>query len=167
MSSLLFLSTDDFNVEKTEQGDVLYHDIRGFSLILYYSTQCQYCQRVIPIFKRLPELVNGCQFGMVNVSMNKMLINLSKTSNTPIRYVPLIILYINGRPYMRYEGKQEENEIRKFILDMSNTIQASGFSQVLKEKQIPAYTIGQPLCGEGDVCYLEFDQEVGYKKPTH
>ena len=47
---------------------------------------------------------------------------------------------------------------------MSNSIQASGFSQVLKEKQIPAYTIGQPLCGEGDVCYLEFDTEVGYKK---
>lgn len=162
--SLLFLSTDDFGLEQTENGDVLYHEIRGFSLILYYSTQCEYCQRIIPIFKRLPELINGCQFGMVNVSMNKTLIQMSLNSSSPIRYVPLLILYINGRPHMRYEGPHEENDIRRFILEVSNSVQASGFSEVLKEKSIPAYTIGQPLCGEDGVCYLEFDSEVGYKK---
>lgn len=167
MSSLLFLSTDDFGVERNEKGDVLYHEIRGFSLILYYSTQCSYCQKIIPVFKKLPDLINGCQFGMVNVSMNRTLISMSMQSNTPIKYVPLLILYINGRPYMRYEGPHEENDIRRFILEVSNSVQASGFAQVAKEKSIPAYTIGQPLCGEDGVCYLEFDTQVGYKKPTN
>ena len=158
MSSLLFLQTDDFSLRKGEQGQVLCHDIRGFSLVLFYSTQCVYCQQIIPIFKRLPDIVNGCQFGMINVSMNKQLIRLSKSSITPIEYVPLIILYINGSPYMRYDGPPEENEIRRFILEVSNLVQKSGFSNVTKEKGIPAYTIGNPLCGEGNVCYLEFDE---------
>ena len=163
--SLLFLSTDDFALERNDKGDVLYHEIRGFSLILYYSTQCGYCQKIMPVFKRLAELINGCQFGMVNVSMNKTLIQMSAHSSSPIRYVPLLILYINGRPYMRYEGPHEENDIRRFILEVTNSVQSSGFAEVAKEKNIPAYTIGQPLCGEDGVCYLEFDSEVGYKRP--
>ena len=163
MSSLLFLSTDDFGLTKGEKGDVLYHEIRGFSLILFYSTQCVYCQKLIPIFKRLPDIVNGCQFGMINVSMNKSLIGMSMSSHTPIKYVPLLILYINGRPYMRYEGPPEENDIRRFILEVSSAVQESGFAKVTKEKGIPAYTVGTPLCGESDVCYLEFDQNTGYK----
>lgn len=162
MSSLLFLSTDDFMLSKGENGDVLHHDIRGFSLILFYSKQCVYCQQIIPVFKRLPEIVTGCQFGMVNVSINKSLIGMSMKSITPIKYVPLLILYINGRPYMLYKGPPEENDIRRFILEVSNAVQESGFSQVTKERGIPAYTIGTPLCGDGDVCYWEFSEDVGY-----
>ena len=163
MSSLLFLTTDDFALSKSNDGNnVLHHEIRGFSLILFYSTNCVYCQKINPIFKRLPEIVNGCQFGMVNVSMNKTLIGMAAKSITPIKYVPLIILYINGRPYMKYDGPPEENEIRRFILEVSNSVRDSGFTQVTKEKGIPAYTIGNPLCGEGDVCYLTFDESNGY-----
>ncbi len=157
MSSLLFLTTDDFSIKGYEDRNILYHEIRGFSLVLFYSTQCVYCQKIIPIFKRLPDIVNGCQFGMINVSMNKTLINMSANSTTQIRYVPLLILYINGYPYMRYEGKHEEGAIRQFILSVSNDVQESGFSRVTKEKSIPAYCIGNPLCGEGDVCYLEYN----------
>jgi len=164
MSSILFLSTDDFLIEQTEETNILCHEIRGFSLILFYSTQCEYCQKIIPIFKRLPRVVNGCQFGMLNVSMNKTLISQSQSTNTAIKYVPLIILYINGRPYMRYEGPHEEQDIRQFIIEISNRVQAAGFQKTIKEKGIPAYTIGQPLCGDGEVCYLEFDTTVGYKK---
>ena len=163
MSSLLFLSTDDFSLSKGENGGVMHHEIGGFSLILFYSTKCVHCQKIIPLFKRLPDIVNGCQFGMINVSMNKSLLGMSMSSSTPIKYVPLIILYINGRPYMRYEGPPDENDIRRFILEVSNTVYESGFSQVAKEKKIPAYTIGQPLCGEGDVCYLVFDENNGYR----
>lgn len=165
MSSILFLSTDDFFVKNTTETDILCHEIRGFSLLLFYSNQCEYCQRVIPIFKRLPQTVNGCQFGMLNVSMNKTLIAQSQRTNTPIKYVPLIILYVNGTPYMRYEGPHEEKDITQFIVEISNRVQSTGFQNVLKEKNIPAYTIGQPLCGDGEVCYLEFDSQVGYKKP--
>lgn len=164
MSSLLFLTSDDFNLQNGKNGTILGHEIKGYSLILFYSTQCVYCQQLIPIFKRMPDRVNGCQFGMINVSMNKSLIGMSRQSITPIEYVPLLILYINGSPYMRYDGPAEENEIRRFIFEVSNVVQENGFANVTKDKGIPAYTIGTPLCGEDGVCYLDFDDVQGYVK---
>jgi thiol-disulfide isomerase/thioredoxin len=157
MSSLLFLSSDDFTLEHGQNGPIICHGIKGFSLVLFYSTQCVYCKQLVPIFKRLPALVNGCQFAMINVSVNKEVVHMGKKSITPITYVPYLLLYINGRPYMRYDGPPNEHEIRKFILEVSNVIHENGFSKITKEKGIPSYTIGNPLCGEGDVCYLEYD----------
>ena len=50
MSGLLFLNSDDFNVLNGEKGKILSTEIKGFSLILFYSTQCEYCKKLIPIF---------------------------------------------------------------------------------------------------------------------
>ena len=103
MSGLLFLTANDFqNIEK-ENGNVLCTNIKGFSLILFYSTQCNYCKELIPIFKNLPGQVDGCNFGMINVNKNKHIIQMSNQTIVPITYVPYIILYIDGIPFMRYD----------------------------------------------------------------
>ena len=71
MSGLLFLTADDFQLVKGVKGNIMCTGIQGFSLILFYSVQCEHCQSLIPIFKTLPGTVGGCQFGMINVSNNK------------------------------------------------------------------------------------------------
>ena len=73
MSGLLFLQTQDFSIQKGTKGDILCHSIRGLSLVIFYSTNCQYSRTLIPIFKRLPGQVGGCQFGMINVRLNMFL----------------------------------------------------------------------------------------------
>ena len=95
MSGLLFLTSDDFIISKGSKGTILCTSIPGFSLILFYSTQCPHCQNFIPIFKKLPGTIGGCQFGMINVSTNKNCIRLSKDTIAPITYVPYVVLYIN------------------------------------------------------------------------
>ena len=89
--SLLFLGNDDFTITKNARGDgnILCNFIPNYSLILFYSTQCQYCHQIIPIFKTLPGIISGCQFGIVNVSQNKKLINMSKNT-----ILPIIILFL-------------------------------------------------------------------------
>jgi len=161
MSGLLFLSSDDFVLSKGTKGNILCTSIPGFSLILFYSTQCPHCQNLLPIFKRLPGSINGCQFGIINVSTNKTCIRLSKDTISPITYVPYIILYINGRPFLRYSGPAIESEIRRFVFEVAQKVQSKQkFSnEQVKEDvrgHIPAFTIGIPKCDE-DVCYLEFD----------
>lgn len=161
MSGLLFLSSDDFVLSKGTKGNILCTSIPGFSLILFYSTQCPHCQNLLPIFKRLPGSINGCQFGIINVSTNKNCIRLSKDTISPITYVPYIILYINGRPFLRYSGPSIESEIRRFVFEVAQKVQSKQkFSnEQVKEDvrgHIPAFTIGIPKCDE-DVCYLEFD----------
>ena len=67
MSGLLFLTSDDFNIQKGTKGNIVCNNIRGFSLILFYSTSCPHCEKFIPIFKNLPGSLPGCQFGLINI----------------------------------------------------------------------------------------------------
>lgn len=182
MSGLLFPENEDFFIQQGQKGEIMCHRIPGFSLILFYSTNCEYCHALIPIFKRLPGSVAGCQFGMVNVLKNKEALRLSQSTIVPIKYVPFIVLYYNGRPFISYKGPYDEEEIKRFIIDISNNIQKKQqFSrEVVREKQqqgpeflkgigvpvssgksaqpVPDFLkgIGVPVCS-GGVCYLEFD----------
>jgi thiol-disulfide isomerase/thioredoxin len=162
MSGLLFLGTDDFKILKGTKGNILCNSIEGFSLILFYSTQCPHCQQLIPIFKKLPGTIGGCQFGMINIStaQNKKLIKMSNETVAPIQYVPYVILFVNGKPFMRYQGPSDGDTIRKFVLEIAqkvNNKQKFSNESAVKEDTrsgIPSYTIGHPLYGDDNVTYL-------------
>ena len=164
MSGLLFLEARDFHTEPaTNGGTILCTSIPGISLILFYSTKCGYCQALTPIFKRLPGTIGGCQFGMINVTMQMEVIQMSLQTIIPIKYVPLIILFVDKKPFLRYDGPQDEREIRQFLMEVTSKIQARAkfTSDRVKEssdRSIPAYTVGHPLYGQDNVSYLEFDE---------
>ena len=163
MSGLLFLTTEDFFIKQGSKGNILCTAIPELSLILFYSTQCSHCQILIPMFKTLPGTISGCQFGMINVSTNKQCIFMSKETISPIVYVPNIILYADGQPFMRYNGPHHIDEIKRFIIEVSNKInQKQKFTANVtikkdNKKTIPEYSIGLPLCGNDDKCYLNMD----------
>jgi len=188
MSGILFLGNDDFQVRQGDQGLLLSlnSDFRGLVLVLFYSKECPYCDNLINKFKQLPNVVNGCLFAMVNVNRNMLVVEKSKDTIAPITYVPDVILYINGIPYMRYDGAHELDSIKEFLLNVYQKIQKPIFvdngnaTQKLNATQssspqqqpqqhnnkpaptpIPAYTIGRPTCGDwkkDGVCYLNFQK---------
>jgi hypothetical protein len=169
MSGLLFLSSEDFTLNEKENGHIMCLDnVLGFSLILFYSTECQFCQNLIPIFKKLPGTIGGCNFGMINVSNNRECVMMSRETNSEIKVVPFIILYINGEPYMRYQGGQTEKEITNFIIDVSDKLKnEKSFVESVEEpekksNQIPAYSIGKPKTSK--VCYLSYSKAYSGKK---
>ena len=159
-SGLFFLNTEDFEVRNTGKGSTLCCTIDGYALVLYYSTKCEHCKKLIPLFKRLPGSVGGCTFAMVNVSTNKELVKLSKTTKAPIQYVPYVVLHLEGQPFMRYDGPHEIEEMKRFVVEIAQKIaqakpkaqkpqqaqqQAQVAKQVAQPKQdIPAFTIGVP-----------------------
>lgn len=161
MSGLLFLTDDYFKILPTPEGDVLGTSIRGISLILFYSTQCPYCEPYIPIFKKLPGTVGGCQFGMINISTHRSVVEKSKNTIIPLTYVPYIVLYSNGKPVVSYDGPANEQEIKNFIMTMVQSNQTK--QQFMPEKEvqpnpqssIPGYTIGKPK--NADKCYLDWE----------
>tara|TARA_B100001250_G_scaffold18722_1_gene16153 strand:+ start:484 stop:1014 length:531 start_codon:yes stop_codon:yes gene_type:complete len=171
MSGLLFLTSDDFFLKDGSKGKIICNNIPNFSLILFYSTNCPHCQEFIPIFKSLPGTLTGCQFGMINVNKNKNIIRLSKQTISPITFVPYIILFINGKPFMRYDGPPNQQDITNFVHEISQKVEnkqqfsrAAGQQQqqqqqpIIMNKKIPEYSIAQPLYGcEDGICYLEFN----------
>lgn len=175
MSGLLFLQSCDFNKQPSSRGgEIVCNNIRGVSLILMYATKCEFCRRLIPIFKRLPGTIGGCQFGMVNIETERDLVRMSLNTLVPVSYVPLIVLYLNGKPFIRYDGAHEEQDIRAFLIDVTTRLQtrerfagdraASGAANKTvpngknNGRDIPAFTIGYPLFGDEDDMYKEFDE---------
>jgi hypothetical protein len=165
-SGLIFLESSDFVLTKGSKGPILSITIPAFCLVLFYSTACVHCQNIIPIFKKLPGTVGGCQFAMCNVSTNKNVVRLSKDTIAPITYVPFVMIYVQSKPYMIYKGDYDINLIRNFVFEVSNNLQnKQKFSaNVVKKNKntIPNYSIGVPLCGDDNVCYLTLNE--GYPK---
>ena len=165
-SGLFYLNETDFTVKETQKGKTLAVGIEGYSLVLFYSTKCQHCQSLIPIFKKLPNSVGGCTFAMVNVSQNRGIVTKSSTTKSPIKYVPLMILHVNGEPFMRYDGPHEMEEIKRFVIEIAKKMSKNKKPQsnVARTKAansvaIPGYTIGRPKnSGKRDaVSYPGFD----------
>jgi len=162
--SLIFLTEDDFTIFSGRKGPEMCVGIQNFSLILFYSNQCSYCQSLIPIFKNLPNAIGNCHFGMVNISNNRGLVALSQQTTTPLTYVPYIVLYINGHPFMLYEGPPDINIIGEFIHKVANDVRSrqAFVAQTVKNpdtgrREIPAYTVGHPVRGHDNRCYLNYD----------
>ena len=168
-TGLFYLNETDFIIKENQKGKSLTVGLDGYSLVLFYSTKCQHCQSLIPIFKKLPQTVGGCTFAMVNVSQNKGLIAKSATTRSPIKYVPLLILHINGEPYMRYDGPHKIEEIKRFVIEIAQKVSKNNKPQSNTQNsnsapenvasEVPAYTIGRPKNAgkRNEVCYLGFE----------
>lgn len=169
MSSIMFLNSDDF---KVQDGTLTCALNKGLALILFYSTECPHCRPILPMFRAMPTVLHGCQYAIVNISNNQRLVQKAQPTTTPIKYVPDVLLYYNGRPVFKYSSKYSVEELKNFVITMSqkldkkkpmsNGAQAeSGGAAPPKEKEIPAYTVGIPMCSD-DVCYISYD--TAYKE---
>jgi len=128
MSGIRFLNSADLVLRTGERGNMLClgqgnNEYPGLTLVLFYSTDCPYCGPLMSKFKQLPSRVTGCTFAMFNVSLNMDVVENSKNTISPIRYVPDLVLYVNGSPFMRYDGLHEVHAIQNFLQDIYDKLQ--------------------------------------------
>ena len=167
-NNIFYLQEKDFSLQEGKKGNVLCCNTRGITLILFYSKSCPHCSDVLPVFQTLPRVVPHCQFGLLNISNHMRVAEMSINSICPIEYVPFIVLYINGRLFMKYTGPKTLEDIAKFLNDVISRLNTKKNFSSLKidsqENEIPPYSIGVPfnLVCEGEQCYLNFSE--AYKK---
>jgi thiol-disulfide isomerase/thioredoxin len=160
MRHVYFLSDADFFIKRIEQNNYLTTKIDGYSFILFFSPECEFSRHVHPIFKQLPRKMNNCcTFATMDVSdpnsQATIRSSVSQETNTPICYVPYLIFYINGFPYLRYQppemGTINENHLLTFVFDAIKTSDRKPtFAEYSSDKNIPKYSIGIPLHGGAD-----------------
>lgn len=140
MSGILFLGSADFVLRQGEKGPLLClsYEVAGLALVLFYSDQCVYCDHLIKKFKQLPYVVNGCQFAMVNVSKHTDIPERSQNTVATITYVPDLILYVNGNPYVRYDGPHELEAIQEFVVNVYKKIQQIHFTSSPQASKQPS-----------------------------
>ncbi len=163
--------TEDFGSVKTVDGNtIIANKIPGYSLVLFYSPSCELCSKVaLPIFKQLPMEMSGCQFGAVNISANKKLIEASAGTGLPLKYVPFIVFYNQGKPIMTYppDAPIDVGNIGQFAFEMAKQISnsAKDKKKFIEENsvKVPGQTVRQfiPLKGDAkyqnQLCYLTSD----------
>lgn len=161
--SVYFLTSDDFEVK---EGQLTYKNVRQeLTLIFFYSTDCPHCKPILPLIKMLATKLHGCKYALINVKENYSTISKSKTTSTPITYVPVVFLYFGGRPFQKFNSKYSFEGLRDFIIEASTNIKSSFSKQTqtaTSGKDTPAFTTGTPYCDEDSgVCYLDFDKAYG------
>ncbi len=161
----MFLTPENFYVDGSGK---LCTKIPGYSFILFSSPNCGFCKDVIPAFNRLSQMIQGCVFASMNVEQKQQKIReIAQRSDTPINYVPLFMLYGNGRPIAQFYPDEQNphtnlDKMKSFLINQTASKTAKTAAQKPQEPALPAYSIGIPGNSQKRVCYLDFDS--AYKK---
>ena len=99
MNSIIKLQTADFQVDSGTKGPILCTGIKGMTLIMFYSPNCEICKDLLPKFHRLPQAITGCNFCTLNINENRQIVAMSNQTISPIQFVPHILFYVSGRPF--------------------------------------------------------------------
>jgi thiol-disulfide isomerase/thioredoxin len=164
MNSIVFLQSSDFAIQPGKKGKVLACKLPDVALVLFYSDNCGPCQHLKPIFKALPKHLPHTRFGACNIDKEEMKVaHMSAGTLAPIKYTPYIILYINHRPVMSYDGERTLPKIVDFVTEvtkrLNNTKNFSANSKV--DSEFAKYTTGIPyniLCDDEGSCYLTYNE---------
>ena len=151
----MFLTPNDFAIQN---GELVKLNDQGYSFVFFFTTNCQWCDDVKPAFNDLSKMIRGVNFAYMDVAQNKwQLINMSHMTSTPIEYVPLLLLFANGRQIAQFfhdEDNPKNNipKMQNFIMINTRQTQSTrirGGSSSIGPPQgggsdIPAYSIGIP-----------------------
>jgi hypothetical protein len=127
MSNVIFLTADDFYVDKGTKGPIMCNNISGICFVLFHANpgQCAGCDETVPEFKKVSQIINNCKFGLCNISRNQQVLRLSGKTIAPIEYVPYMLLYYNGRPIARYDGEERGyQDLAEFVQEMAARLQS-------------------------------------------
>lgn len=141
------------------QSGELCNRVPGYSFVIMTSDSCEYCNQILPVFTKVSNEIQGCKFAVMKVGQE--IISIAGRSKTPLKYVPYMILYANGRPIGQYEpdeANQSANidKMKRFLVEVTTKQQKGGLKKE-QQNEIPAYSIGIPANNKARVCYLGYD----------
>lgn len=118
----MILTSKDFTIINSE---LVLLNSRGFSLVFFSAQQCSYCDEFKPYFDFVADRVTGCNFFLCDMSQEKQLEQASQYTKTPITYVPLVLLFANGKIINQFFPDEQNphnntNLLVKFLQDSTN-----------------------------------------------
>ena len=197
MASPLYLGSDDFYVDTTPNGGKMLcnYQKNGVVFALFYSTNCKYCDTLLPEFRKLPMIFQGTKFAIINLNRSPDIIKKSADTILPITQVPFIVLYYNGKPYIHYQETNTLKDMVDFLKEALSRLQqkrsfvpsemgsigsASGNpspfvapnagtnAAIEAEKNNPLGIPYNLVCDdEKGICYLTFEQIYGKEMPAN
>jgi len=122
---MLDLMPSDFKISPTPKGDVIETNVKGISLVVFYSPDCTHSTAYLQLVNTMND--EYCTFAKFDISKYSEYTVQSLNTKTPLTYTPYIVIYVNGRPYMSYNGPPDIAEIKRLIMyvQLMQTVTAS------------------------------------------
>lgn len=162
MSTLFLLNSNDF---KVSENRLVFTKSKNLTFVLFYSTKCRFCGPAREVFNFVASQYSqsNVKFGIINVTKNPSIPELSKGTNTAITFVPFLIAFFDGIPIAVYSNQYTTEGFSKFV-EKCHASKADSFGTKKEDiPEIPNYALGVPFCEDG-VCYLGFDDAYSAKK---
>jgi thiol-disulfide isomerase/thioredoxin len=113
--------------------------------VMFKLQGCVGCAAIEPVFSQLANEDRRVSYGVVDLTQNKEVANMSRKSNTEIQKVPHFILYVQGKPKARFVGTSKTiDSFRKFLSDALLTLQQQPTVQMVNA---PPQTFVQNMYG--------------------
>lgn len=164
----------------TDTGDLICKHVPRYPvLVLFHQPACTHCPAAINVFYSLAQTERRIALGLVNVAQKGgVLVRRTSRSNFPLKYVPYLVLFINGVAVGAYKQKLTLDGLREFIgQSLAQGPARDRFSArqqpdegVKPQPPVEASsgattTLGVPVCDDDDVCYLVYDD--AYSKSSN
>lgn len=172
MNTAISLRADDFEVQNGTKGKILCCNIKGLSLVFFYSPYCNISRDLLPKFSRLPQIINGVRFCFLNINENQNVIAMSSQTISPIEFVPHIVLYFQGKPFLQYDDEPTLDKLVQFVQYSIKLVE--GKKKFMEKNKIEPggavakYKSGMPYmdfkCDPSGFCYLSKDDAYGKGK---
>lgn len=126
---MIELTPKDFNIINTPKGGLVEYLDKELTVVLFYKNEenKSYSDEFKRIFSEIEETEFECKFATINVDEYPEQLELATKTRTPINYVPYVVVYAQGRPYMSYSGKIDSVELVKLVtyVQLMQTVTAS------------------------------------------
>lgn len=114
MASILYLEKNNFVIIGT-RDKVLGINLEGIVLVYFKMSGDKNCASFDPTFARLAQKDQRVTCAILDVTSNRDVVVWARQTKTPISAVPLLILYVNGRPHAKFNGAKNERSLESFI----------------------------------------------------
>jgi thiol-disulfide isomerase/thioredoxin len=169
--SIQHLTSNHFYIDTGKKGKVLCTTQKDIIFVFFHlnGDQCENCHKMMPAFKELQNKIPAIKYAAVNLSEYPDVAKKSLQTIAPITYVPYLIVYINSRPFLRYDGGQTVQDMTSFLNDLLNRIpketkfiNGSSTNNSKFDNEVPAFPGGgipyNVVCDKNTgVCYLSFE----------
>jgi thiol-disulfide isomerase/thioredoxin len=118
--SLINLVDRNFGVS----GDMLMCNVPNINVlfVLFKTENCEYCKSTLPVFAELSRRELRVAWGVMDLGKYRSVIAMSKDTSFPLKSVPMLILFVNGRPHANYKGDRSVEGISKFLNSIIPTL---------------------------------------------
>ena len=178
--TILHLNSKHFDITESKNNNkILSCTLPGLVFVFFYvdyvdpnrMKKCDNCELLKPEFERLSKKLEKSYFTFAAVNLNTHADIAKKSMQTKIKinYVPYLILFVDGVPYLRYDSTGASDQMEYFLsIALKECMQkgykptvSSGASTVTAD-ETPAYKSGgipyNILCDKNTgLCYLTFE----------